>query len=63
MDKFANQEWQPVNRSTYRLPVPGGWLYKTIFQYKSGDNYNDQRAQMSMIFVSDEGVLERLAKV
>lgn len=35
-------EWEIVNNSTYRLEVPGGWLYRHVL--KSHEN-------MQMVFV------------
>lgn len=32
-------EWEEVNRTTHRLPVPGGWLYKTWSESLVGDYY------------------------
>lgn len=32
-------DWEEVNRTTHRLPVPGGWLYRTWSESMVGDYY------------------------
>lgn len=49
-------DWEPVvsDKTTTRLKIPGGWLYKIIHYYRSSaGHFPDTGCQMSVIFVPE----------
>ncbi len=46
------EEWQNVTKGLSRIPVPGGWLYRTTAFY-SGFDVNHGSAAVALVFVPD----------
>lgn len=38
-EKTYSREWERISGTTYRLPVPGGWLVKDLTQWLHGDKF------------------------